>query len=77
MDIASEAGSSLTKTLTGSPSLEAVLGSRPVIPKEVDRQLLGTLRQEIATSDVPEKLKHVARANFWSTLTEVTRRSPR
>ncbi len=70
--VAREAGSSLAETLRGSPSLESVLGAKPRIPPEIDRKLLYSLRRRLATQDVPEHLKHEARASFWNTLTDKT-----
>ena len=70
--VAREAGSSLAETLRGSPSLESVLRAEPRIPPEIDRQLLYSLRQQLATQDVPEHLKRAARASFWNTLTDKT-----
>ena len=74
---AREVGSSLAKTLTESPADSAsILTSKPKIPYELDKRLLHSLRQQLATQDVPEKLKREARASFWSTLTDQSR-SPR
>ena len=70
---AREAGSSLARTLVGDPSLGIILKSKPMIPPEIDKRLLHSLRQQLATQDVPEKLKREARASFWSTLTDQSR----
>ena len=70
---AREAGSSLAKTLVGDPSLGFILKSKPMIPPEIDKRLLHSLRQQLATPDVPEKLKRAARASFWSTLPDQSR----
>lgn len=62
------AGSELAKTLTGSADLRRSLASKPKIPPDVDRQLLSMLRQKFKTQDVPNHLRHEARAGFWETL---------
>ena len=61
---------------TSSPRERMDTTSKPRIPYEVDRQLLHFLRQQLATQDVPEKLKGEALASFWSTLPDQSR-SPR
>lgn len=69
-DIARETGASVAEALRGSPSFESVVGAKPTIPHKIDRQLLYSLRQQLATQDVPEQLKRKARASFWKALAE-------
>ena len=73
--IAREVGSSLVKYPTVSADVRSVLRSKPRIPAEVDRQLLGLLSQRLTTQDVPEKLKRTARASFWEALEATIRPS--
>lgn len=73
--IAREAGSSLAKTLIGSPDLGSVLGSKPSIPNPIDRRLLSALRRRLETREVSECLRREARKSFWEALAATTDRS--
>lgn len=76
-DIAREAGADLAETIRRSPEYGSILSSRPRIPQEVDRQLLRSLRQQLKTQDVPDRLRHDARTSFWKTLSTTNRPSAR
>lgn len=69
--VARDTGAALAETLKRSPQRQYVLRSRPRIPMDIDKQLLRSLREELATPDVDEDLRHEARASFWKTFVAV------